>query len=247
MLITLALTGIIGSSMLNLYLGSSRVYTAQLQVTEIQQNLRAGLDALSSDLRMAGYARGSDAVTGLINAGRQSVHFTMDLSRDGDCNDANEDLTYSLYKSSGIPRLGRKSAGGNNSPAAEYIEAMGFAYAFDGNADGLLDGDTAGRIHWGVIGRNGNWVELDTDADNRIGEEDDADNDGIIDGIDTGILAKVEDVRVVKIWLLGRAPQQDPHYGGGQRFVIGDRVLTFNDHYRRRLLQTSVSCRNLGI
>ena len=129
----MAITGIIGISILNLYTRSIRTYNAQLQVTEIQQNLRAGLDALVADLRMAGYAKGSDAEVGLVNAGRKSVQFTMDLTRDGDSDDANENLIYSLYKSGKIPRLGRKSAGGNNSPVAEYIEAIGFAYAFDSN------------------------------------------------------------------------------------------------------------------
>ena len=246
-LLTLTISGIIGISILNLHMTSSRTYHAQLQVTEIQQNLRAGLDALVADLRMAGYAKGSDAVVGLVDAGSKSVHFTMDLTSDGDFTDANEDLTYSLYKSSGIPRLGRKSAGGNNSPVAEYVEAMGFAYAFDGNADGVLDTDAAGRIHWAVMEVGGNWIDLDSNDDNRINAADDIDADGVIDGINTGIPAKETDIRLVKIWLLGRAPQADPHYRAEQTFVVGDRVLTVHDGYRRRLLQTSVSCRNLGI
>jgi type IV pilus assembly protein PilW len=246
-LVALALTGIIGITILNLYISSSRAYHRQLQVTEMQQNLRAGLDALVSDLRMAGYAKGSDAAVGMVAAGSRSVHFTMDLNGDGDFNDSNENLTFSIYKSSGIPRLGRKTAGGNNSPVAEYIEAMGFAYAFDGNTDGVLDADSAGRIHWGVMEIGGNWIELDTDADNRIAVADDTDADGIIDGIDTGIVAREEDIRAVKIWLLGRAPKPDPQFDASQTFVVGDRVLTFNDNYRRQLLQTSVSCRNMGI
>ena len=246
-LVALALTGIIGVTIMNLYISSSRAYHAQLQVTEMQQNLRAGLDALVSDLQMAGYAKGSDAAVGMVSAGSASVQFSMDLNNDGDIVDTNEDLTYSRYMSGVIPRLGRKSGLGNNSPVAEYIEAMGFAYAFDGNADGSLDADADGRTHWGVMEIGGNWIELDTDADNRIDTSDDTDADGIIDGIDTGILAREQDVRAVKIWLLGRAPQPDPQFNASQTFVVGDRVLTFNDNYRRRLLQTSVSCRNLGI
>ena len=246
-LIAMALTGIIGVTILNLYISSVRTYQAQLQVTEIQQNLRAGLDSLVTDLRMAGYNKGSDAPVGLISAGSSSVHFSMDLNSDGDIADTNEDLTYSRYLSGVIPRLGRKSGLGNNSPVAEYIEALGFAYAFDADADGALDADAAGRIHWAVMEIGGNWIELDSDADNRISSSDDSDADGIIDGTDTGILAKEADIRAVQIWLLGRAPQPDPKFTANHSFVVGDRVLTFNDNYRRQLLQTSVSCRNLRL
>jgi hypothetical protein len=66
------------------------------------------------------------------------MRITMDLNEDGDTNDENEDLTYSLYDSGadGDLDLGRKPRGGQNTPVVENVDGLHFVYT-------LRDGSTA--------------------------------------------------------------------------------------------------------
>jgi len=248
LLVALAITGIVGAVILKLYLSNTQAYSAQLQVAEAQQNVRAGMDSLLCDLRMAGYDPTGTATASFLRAESDRVQITMDLSGDGDTNDANENVTFRLYTSHGIRRLGRDTNGdapGGNAPAAEYIDAIGFAYAFDSDADGALDTDGGGRIHWALSGANGNWWELDGNNDDQLTLADDTDGDGALNLLDTGIAADLDDIRAVKIWLLGRVPQADRDFSADRAFQVGGKIVTPNDRYRRRLLTTTVLCRNM--
>ncbi len=274
LLVAVAISGIVGVGIMSLYVNSSKTYESQTLVAEAQQNVRAGLDALVWDLRMAGYDPARIANTGIVsldpdgNGIMDSIHFTADLNEDGNLIDAddsdgdgdttepdpNEDIVYSLYDSgsddvygNAISRLGRDTGGGND-PVAEYIQALGFAYAFDSNDDGELDADIGGRTHWAVIGANNNWWELDADNDDQITAADDTDNDNDINSIDTGIPAVLEDIRAVKIWLLASGSRQDRNAASEHAYVVGSAIVRpGNDSIRRRLLKTSVYCRNMGL
>lgn len=278
LLVTMVITAVIGTAILTLYTRSLRTYSGQLQVTEAQQNIRAGLDSIVYDLRMAGFDPVATADAGLVSVDpdgdgiMNSIQFTMDLTDDADTGDpdgnlvdavsglpdAGENVTYDLYLSAGIMRLGRDSGSGNQ-PVAEYLETngLGFAYAFDNDGDGVLDADANDQTHWAIIGANGNWWELDANNDGEITLADDTNGDGAIDTadtiganppVDTGITADLADIRAVKIWLLGRAPQTAQDYTNTNSYLVGSQVVTAaNDSFRRRLLTTSVYCRNLGI
>jgi hypothetical protein len=56
MLIALGLTGIVTASVLKAYITQHKNYMIQDDITTIQQNVRASVDELSRQLRMAGYA-----------------------------------------------------------------------------------------------------------------------------------------------------------------------------------------------
>lgn len=286
MLVAMVITGIIGISIMTLYINSSRTYDAQTQVAEAQQNARAGLESIVFDLRNAGYNPTGASIAGLgfVQAGTTILQVTMDLSdgtgatdprlpdgdlidsddKDGDGNttesDPNENVIYSLYNSgtndvygNPIVRLGRNTGNGND-PVAEYINAIGFAYAFDSNGDGALDFDDNGtpavtsddRIFWSIQ-NGGNWLELDANGDNQITAADDTDSNGTINSVDTGIAVDLADIRAVKIWVLARASRSDKNYTSTQSYVVGDQVITPSDNFRRRLLSTVVTCRNMGL
>ena len=279
MLVVMVITGIIGVSIMTLYINSSRTYDAQIQVAEAQQNVRAGIESIVFDLRNAGYNPTAADITGLgfVQAGTNVLQITMDLSDDagsleprdpdGDLSlgnlgvtaDPNENVTYSRYNAGvndayGIPirRLGRNA--NSNSPVAEYIDEVGFAYAFDSDGDGALDFDDNGtpadtsddRIFWSVQS-GGNWFELDANGDNLITVADDTDNNGTINSVDTSIVVDLDDIRAVKIWVLGRTSRKDKNYVSTQSYVVGNQVITPNDNFRRRLLSTVVTCRNMGL
>lgn len=269
LLVVVVITAIMGTVILNLYIQSSRTYNGQLQVAEAQQNIRVGIDSLVFDLRMAGFDPTSEADAGIVSIDPEgdgvmnSIQFTMDLTDDagtgepdGNLVDASsnpdpgENITYDLYTTSGVQRLGRYLGTGTKQPVAEYLDAIAFAYAFDSNDDGELDTDAGGRIHWAILDPAGgaNWWELDANDDDLITIADDTDADDALNVVDTGIVADVEDIRAVKIWVLGRAPQKAQDYNNNSSYVVGDRVVKGNnDSFRRRLLTTSVYCRNMGI
>ncbi len=246
LLIALAITGFMATAIMNVYIGSSRTYTEQLDATEAQQNLRSGVDAMVTDLRMAGFNGRGGATVGFLSAGSNSVQFTMDRNEDGDVADANETLTYSLYTEASIQNLGRASGANPNNLVAEYIDNLGFAYAYDANDDGVLDVNGSSRTIWAIIGPNGNWFNLDANDDGVIDSADDTNGDGSLNATDTGVLADLEDIRVVKIWMLARTSKPDNNFSGGATYTVGDTVVTTADKFHRRILSTRVYCRNMG-
>lgn len=249
LMVTITLFGLIATAIMNVYVDSNRTYMEQLESTEAQQNLRSGIDALVQDLRMAGFEGRGGGTAGFLTAGSSSVQFTMDTNEDGDVADTNETLTYSLYTPAGMTyqNLGRASGVGPNSPVAEYIDDLAFAYAYDANADGVLDVNGSGRTIWAVIGANGNWFNLDANDDGIISAADDTNGDGTLNSTDTGTPADLETIRVVRIWMLARTSRPDNKYTSNTSYTVGDTVVTPNDNFHRRLLSTRVYIRNAGV
>jgi type IV pilus assembly protein PilW len=131
-------------------------YALQRQKVAMEQNLRAGMQLMEQEIRMAGCDP-----TGLTNAGFETalpdaVRFTMDINNDadtglydGDVADSNEDITYTVYTDAdGIQKLGRISqAGGVTQPVAEHIKEVLFEYLdSNGNATAAVAQIRAVRI-----------------------------------------------------------------------------------------------------
>lgn len=261
LLITLAITGIVSAAIFSVYNVSLKTHTAQTQVADVQQDVRAGLFLMTSEIRMAGYDPTNLAGAGISFAGTDSIQFIADLNGDGDLidsddkdgdgdtaeGDPDENLTFSLYSSDGIQKLGR-NATGTQDPLVENAEALGFAYAID-DGNGRLRNNAVGTM-WVVIGPNGNWFDLDDNEDGDINALDDAADgatDGTIKGRDTNITANTDDIRAVRVWLLARSGVPDVNYANSQSYIVGDRIVDANDNFRRRLLTTTVKCRNMGL
>jgi type IV pilus assembly protein PilW len=130
MLIALAIGSLLLASLYNFYLGQKKAYAIREQVSEMQQNARAGMELMVREIRMARYNPTRAPGVGIIEAGPHAIRITMDLNGDGDVTDENEDITYSLYDSGsdGDVDLGRKPAGGTNQPVAENITSLDFVY-----------------------------------------------------------------------------------------------------------------------
>lgn len=140
LMVTTAISGIVMATLATTYTMQQRSATAQEQVVEMQQNIRAGLSVLERDIRMAGYDP-THALTDaqkIIAATSTTLRITQDLDQDGDVTKPNtgEDLTYSLYVAGdGIQKLGRNdnTGGAGNQAVAENIDAIEFYYTM---ADG---------------------------------------------------------------------------------------------------------------
>ena len=269
LLIAMAVAGIVAGAIFTAFLSQQKSYLAQEQVSEMQQNLRAALDIMARDIRMAGYSRGEpgfgitdisprdkDDNIDVTITGNGSFEFTADLDDNGTVS-SGETIYYCVYDSpvkspDGITDLGRNSGGGRQL-VAENIEALGFAYAFDTDGDGILDTYDVGgenQVIWAVDSDGDNFLDrnLDTNGDGEIDENDGPGpgGNGLINGTvipDVG----TQDIRAVRIWMLARTEYGDNSFLNTKTYTVGNKVITPNNNLRMRLLVTNVRCRNMGL
>jgi len=145
LLVTLVISGLLMSAIYTAFKAQQDSYLAQEQVVEIQQNLRAGLDILVHELRMAGYDVDQTGVktgtAGITAANTSSITFTLVSDTDGldNNNDGTTDevgelktIQYSLYdaNSDGDNDLGRLvgTVATNRRAVAENVENLEFVY-----------------------------------------------------------------------------------------------------------------------
>ncbi len=279
LLIAMAITGIVSAGIFTAFQSQQKSYIIQDDVTVMQQNLRAGMDMMVREIRMAGYDRQNIGGLGILNVCPRDINNNIDITMTGngaieisaDFNDngvldPDETISFSVYDfpvatPDGNPDLARDSGGGRQL-LAENIQALGFAYAFDADGDGKLDTYNVGGnevIIWAMDSNGDNKLDknIDTDGDGDIDAADGpgAGNNGLIGGqalVDFSgnpIIpdVAVADIRAVRIWMLARADRRDNKYLNTRTYVVGHKVINPDDNFRRRLLTTTVKCRNLGL
>ena len=128
-LVAVSISGILMAGIYSTYYSQQKSSIVQGQVAAMQQNLRAAMSLMTTDIRMTGYDPLGSAGAGIQNDGTDSIRVTMDTTGDGAADDANEDVTYSLYDADGDGDndLGRNTGSGNV-PAAANIDALNFVY-----------------------------------------------------------------------------------------------------------------------
>ena len=195
LLIAMAIASVVTAAIYSVFVSQQKSYTVQEEVVEMQQNLRAGMDMMVREIRMAGYDPESIGGLGIVDitprdidnnvdseiTGNGALQFASDFDGDGAIA-TGETVSFSIFDSpvsnpDGNFDLARDTGGGRQL-LAQNIEAMGFAYAFDANGDGGLDTykDTSGnkKVIWAV----------DSDGDNDLDINLDTDEDGDIDAAD---------------------------------------------------------------
>jgi len=254
LLIATAITGILSVGIFTVFQSQNKSYIAQERVAEMQQNLRAGMDMLMREIRMAGYDPTTKAGAKIKSAEPDLIYFTKDDNGDGDLSDSNEHIVFDLYDDSGINVLGRTTSKNNiviaekpsgsghfesnnpspgpyHQPLADNIQALGFAYAFD-TGDGDLDKSNNGHIIWAVDsdGDNNLDINLDTDDDGDIDAADGpgAGNNGLIGGVAITPVA-VDDIRAVRVWMLARVGRINHTFSNTRTYVVGQKVITPNN------------------
>ena len=141
-----------------------------------------------------------------------------------------------------LARQVNPSAGPTNDEImAENIEAFCIAYAFDDDGDRRMDTD-GGEVIWAIDSDNDNTLDLNLDAD----------QDGVIDASDisaggSALTSPVGmgSIRAVRVWVLGKVETPDASYSNNNAYVVGNRVIQANDHHRRKLMETIIKCRNM--
>ena len=131
LLIAMAISGIIMTGVYAAFKSQQDSYLAQEQVAEMQQNIRAGLYIMTSDLRMAGYDPLTTGNYGVVSATNSKFVFTADMNEDGGSPGGTdpETFTYELYSPSAGELSLRRIAG--QSAVAENIEKLEFNYILE--------------------------------------------------------------------------------------------------------------------
>ena len=252
LMIAVAISGIVAGAIFTAFQSQQKSYLIQDQVAEMQQNLRAAMDIMVREIRMAGYdPQGSNGfgiidiqprdVANNFNAGlvgNGAFEFTADFDDNGTVS-GGETISYSICDfpivtgGDGINDLGRDNGGGRQ-PCAENIEAMGFAFAYDADGDDDLDTYSAGGSQVVI------WA-IDSDGDNDLDTNLDTDGDGAIIAADfpgpggNGLIpgqalstpdVALQDIRAVRIWILAKTRLGDKNFLNTNTYVVGYKVIS---------------------
>ena len=124
LLIGLFVSAIVMTTILSAYYSQNKSYAVQDQIAAMVQNLRAAMDIMIREIRMAGYDPTGTANAGIVTANTTSITITEDLDGDGSA-PGDENITYALADSDGD---GDNDLERNNNLIAENIEALDFLY-----------------------------------------------------------------------------------------------------------------------
>jgi len=228
LMIAMVISSIIVAAIYSAYKMQRDVFEAQDQITEVQQNIRAATWAIVREIRMAGFDPTESAGAGITVATAGRIGFTQDItdnsgtgSSDEDTDDANENITF------------------------------GFSAADDADNNGIPDAGTAislGRDTGGgyqAIADNIQAVEFYYTLE---------DGTSILPTAAAPITAaQLTDIRSIQVSILARTRYPDREYTDGLTYLPASNTAAgtvwgpYNDHFRRRLLTTTVTCRNLGL
>ena len=135
-LVAMVISGFVMTAIYATYQSQQRSYILQDEIAKMQQNLRAAMFMMTSELRMAGYDPTGGANAGIVSGPATAgiINFSIDVDGNGViAAGGGENITYNLYTATGIQKLGRKNPT-NNQPVAENIVYLAFRYLDANNA-----------------------------------------------------------------------------------------------------------------
>jgi type IV pilus assembly protein PilW len=149
-MVAMALSAVVLGLIVSTFYSQQKNHVTQDVIVDMQQNLRAAMEILGSDLKMAGYDPTGFAGSSFLVADRAELQFQLDRNQDGDftdpvlgTTDPGEVIRYALTNDAdrdGVADgaacdLGRALDGGALEVLAENIDALNFVY-FD--RDGVV-------------------------------------------------------------------------------------------------------------
>lgn len=260
LLVAMVIGLVVMAAVYSTYNSQQQQYLVQEQVSGMQQNLRAALYFMARETRMAGYDTSGSGNFGIADVtldgnGDSTITFRADFDDSGSIPGAGDTIIYSIgdIGGDGTPDLVRND--GADMLLAEGVEALGMAYAFDEDGDGELD-TSGGNVIWAVdtTGDNQLNLSLDTNGDGLINMSDDTTaGNGVLEGVALATLGlpnvPLDDIRAIKIWVLARTDRVIRGQNDSDTYVVGRKVVTPTGNaakFKRRLLTTTVRCRNLN-
>ena len=138
LMLAIAIVGIVMASFYSVYISQQSSYVRQEKVAAMHQNIRSAMYHMGREIRMAGLDPTGEAGAGMVKAETDLIQFTEDIRGqnennppDGDTDDPNEDITYTLEDKNGD---GYTDLVRNNNLIAENIISLVFDY-LDGNGN----------------------------------------------------------------------------------------------------------------
>ena len=140
LMVAAALSLVVMGGIYSVYQSQSKSYIVREQVTAMQQNLRAGMVVMTSDIRMAGYVYPGVTLTGGVNAGileANTDNLKFRLLEDKNNPPVSSDpetIKYSLFDFDGdgdLDLVMDREVNGVSDPqklVAENIDALNFVY-----------------------------------------------------------------------------------------------------------------------
>lgn len=224
------------------YVVQQRTQIEQQQVTQMQQNLRAALDMMTREFKMAGYDPTQSGEYDIKIANATTFAFEADLCEDGGlAKPVTTSLCPGVAPSEEQPNAGR-----------QLDETYTFQL-FDSNADGINDAlqrvpaTAAPPVLPIPIAENIEQIEFSYIMDN-----------GSEQGQVTGV-GNLANIRAVQIAVLARADQPDYRYTNQQTYTTLFGTPDWDDpadfavptgnslNYRRRILLATIELRNMGL
>ncbi|MCE3241786.1 MAG: putative rane protein [Deltaproteobacteria bacterium] len=128
LMVSMGIGMVILAAVTTTFMSQTRIYNAQEQINEMQQNARGVLDILSRELKMAGYKPNGGGFNGVTYSTTQLM-VQADLNSDGaisTSSTANEQITYAF--DSANQQITRAVGSGSAQVLAEHIAAFTFNY-----------------------------------------------------------------------------------------------------------------------
>lgn len=219
LLIVMGIGALLMTGVVTTFTTQHKTYIIQDEVVEAQQNLRVAMDMISGDLRSAGYNPGGAATgVGIVTATAGRLGLTQDLNGNGVTTETDEAVTYGLQVGD------------------------------DAGADGIADTGIGnlGRNTGSSDGTGGSGFQLL--AENIYGIE----FLYILEGGARKLApnnSELELIRSVVVSILAVSKTPDDGFTNSMTYTTGSGATwgPFNDNLRRRLMVSTVKCRNLGL
>ena len=128
LMVSMSIGMVILAAVTTTFMSQTRIYNAQEQINEMQQNARGALDIITREVKMAGYRPNGGGFNGVTYSTTQLM-VQADLDLDGaisTSSTANEQITYAY--DSANQRITRAVGIGSVQVLAEHITAFTFSY-----------------------------------------------------------------------------------------------------------------------
>ncbi len=241
LMLVLLLSSIILAGIYSAYKSQQDSYLAQDQVAEMQQNLRAAIQILTTNIRMAAFDPTQSGNPAITNATIGTFTFTRDLTggeADGEDND-NDGLTDQA--SEGFPNPDTDEHLYGDGDTGDTNETITFGLTDDADNNGLSDTgqsdlalDYGGGGGFQAIAENIEAIEFYYTME---------------DGSQTIAPAVLADIRSVEVSILAHANQADTNFTHQSTYTTPSGVVwnPANDNFRRRFVSLTIQARNMGL
>ena len=237
LMIALFISSLVMVAVVAIYHAQSRGYARHDDVADIQQNLRGALAILPREIRLAGCDPEDTGNPGILVATRNQLQFTLDVrgnavnatSADGDTDDTDEDIGYTLTARDNATNNTVTADSDNNG----IIDSGGADWTWGNNITPSLGRQTGGGGGFQPLADNVEAIEF-----NYI----------LADGTSTLAPSDPNDIRAVQVSLLARTTNATPEFANSTSYTTASGAVWTppQDNYRRRLILTTINCRNLG-